>query len=230
MGLRTHEKRPLFLLRDLGKPVNTAASYYEMSLAVKPDLSLRSSFPFRVARAKQSARKGAGEAERAKRRERRAVRAWLPTLYPNGGPKWRGFSQANQTLPVKCGTLNEGILLTHLSPGCVISQLGETSSQPVVWGLCRETRETTVFSAPGEGTTTWKMFKYYYRKVLKEQVSSICHLKNEKETVTILAIAGHFRCLCFRCYCYHGDDLRLHVFLSLGHIVADNKVVLNSTS
>ena len=61
MGLRTHEKRPLFLLRDLGKPVNTAASYYEMSLTVKPDLSLRSSFPFRVARAKQSARKGASD-------------------------------------------------------------------------------------------------------------------------------------------------------------------------
>ena len=61
MGLRTHEKRPLFLLRDLEKPVNTAASYYEMSLAVKPDLSLRSSFQFRVALAKQTARKGASD-------------------------------------------------------------------------------------------------------------------------------------------------------------------------
>ena len=164
--------------------------------------------------------------DRAKRRERRAARARLPTLYP----KWRGFLQANQTLPVKCGTLNDGILLTHLSPGCVISQLGETSSQPVVWGLCRETRETTVFSAPGEGTATWKMFKYYYRKVLTEQVSPIRHLKNEKETVMILAIASHFRCLCFWCHFYHDDDLRVPVFLSFGHIVAHNKVVLNSTS
>lgn len=61
MGLRTLEKRPLFLLRDLEKPVNTAASYYEMSLAVKPDLSLRATFRFRVARAKQTARKGASD-------------------------------------------------------------------------------------------------------------------------------------------------------------------------
>ena len=61
MGLRTHEKRPLFLLPDLAKPVNTAASYYEMSLAVRPDLSLRATFPFRVARAKQTARKGAND-------------------------------------------------------------------------------------------------------------------------------------------------------------------------
>ena len=56
MGLRTHEKSPLFLLRDLEKPVNTAASYYEMPLSVRPDLSLRATFPFRVERAKQTAK------------------------------------------------------------------------------------------------------------------------------------------------------------------------------
>lgn len=66
MGLRTLEKRPFFLshrrrLRDLAKPLNTAASHYEMSLAVKPDLSLRAAFRFRVARAKQTARKGASD-------------------------------------------------------------------------------------------------------------------------------------------------------------------------
>ena len=49
MGLRTHDKSPLFLLRDLEKPVNTAASYYEMPLSVRPDLSISS---------------GAGEADR----------------------------------------------------------------------------------------------------------------------------------------------------------------------
>ena len=74
------------------------------------------------------------------------------------------------------------------------------------------------------------MFKYYYRKVLTEQVSPIRHLKNEKETVMILAIASHFRCLCFWCHFYHDDDLRVPVFLSFGHIVAHNKVVSNSTS
>ena len=209
MGLKTHEKRPLFLshrrrLRDLAKPLNTAACYYEMSLVVKPDLSLRATFRFRVARAKQTARKGASDVPLV--RDFQGWKVWSDsglTLYP----KWRGFLQANQTLAVKCGTLYEGILLTHLLPGCVISQLGETSSQPVVWGPCRETRETTVFCAPGEGTATWKMFKYYYRKVLTEQVSPIRHLKNEKETVMILAIASHFRC-----YCYHDDDLRYMFF------------------
>ena len=55
MGLRTHEKRPLFFFFFLEKPVNAAASYYETSLAVKPDLSLRATFPFRVARTKQTA-------------------------------------------------------------------------------------------------------------------------------------------------------------------------------
>ena len=65
-----------------------------------------------------------------------------------------------------------------------------------------------MFSAPGEGTATWKMFKYYYRKVLTEQVSPIRHLReNEKETVMILAIASHFRC-----YCYYDDDLRYVFF------------------
>ena len=209
MGLRTHEKRPLFLsrrrrLRDLAKPLNTAASYYEMSLVVKPDLSLRATFRFRVARAKQTARKGANDVPLV--RDFQGWKVWSDsglTLYP----KWRGFLQANQTLAVKCGTLYEGILLTHLLPGCVISQLGETSSQPVVWGLCRETRETTAFCAPGEGTATWKMFKYYLQESSYRTGFAIRHLKNEKETVMILAIASHFRC-----YCYHDDDLRYMFF------------------
>ena len=209
MGLRTHEKRPLFLshtrrLRDLAKPLNTAASYYEMSLVVKPDLRLRATFRFRVARAKQTARKGASDVQLV--RDFQGWKVWSDsglTLYP----KWRGFLQANQTLAVKCGTLYEGILLTHLLPGCVISQLGETSSQPVVWGLCRETRETTVFCAPGEGTATWKMFKYYLQESSYRTGFAIRHLKNEKETVIILAIASHFRC-----YCYHDDDLRYMFF------------------
>ena len=209
MGLRTHEKRPLFLshrrrLRDLAKPLNTAASYYEMSLVVKPDLSLRATFRFRVARAKQTARKGANDVPLV--RDFQGWKVWSDsglTLYP----KWRGFLQANKTLAVKCGTLYEGILLTHLLPGCVISQLGETSSQPVVWGLCRETRETTVFCAPGEGTATWKMFKYYLQESSYRTGFAIRHLKNEKETVMILAIASHFRC-----YCYHDDDLRYMFF------------------
>ena len=209
MGLRTHEKRPLFLshtrrLRDLAKPLNTAASYYEMSLVVKPDLRLRATFRFRVARAKQTARKGASNVPLV--RDFQGWKVWSDsglTLYP----KWKGFLQANQTLAVKCGTLYEGILLTHLLPGCVISQLGETSSQPVVWGLCRETRETTVFCAPGEGTATWKMFKYYLQESSYRTGFAIRHLKNEKETVMILAIASHFRC-----YCYHDDDLRYMFF------------------
>ena len=209
MGLRTHEKRPLFLshrrrLRDLAKPLNTAASYYEMSLVVKPDLSLRATFRFRVARAKQTARKGTSDVPLV--RDFQGWKVWSDsglTLYP----KWGGFLQANQTLAVKCGTLYEGILLTHLLPGCVISQLGETSSQPVVWGLCRETRETTVFCAPGEGTATWKMFKYYLQESSYRTGFAIRHLKNEKETVMILAIASHFRC-----YCYHDDDLRYMFF------------------
>ena len=209
MGLRTHEKRPLFLshtrrLRDLAKPLNTAASYYEMSLVVKPDLRLRATFRFRVARAKQTARKGASDVPLV--RDFQGWKVWSDsglTLYP----KWRGFLQANQTLAVKCGTLYEGILLTHLLPGCVISQLGETSSQPVVWGPCRETRETTVFCAPGEGTATWKMFKYYLQESSYRTGFAIRHLKNEKETVIIVAIASHFRC-----YCYHDDDLRYMFF------------------
>ena len=175
-----------------------------MSLVVKPDLSLRATFRFRVARAKQTARKGTSDVPLV--RDFQGWKVWSDsglTLYP----KWRGFLQANQTLAVKCGTLYEGILLTHLLPGCVISQLGETSSQPVVWGLCRETRETTVFCAPGEGTATWKMFKYYLQESSYRTGFAIRHLKNEKETVMILAIASHFRC-----YCYHDDDLRYMFF------------------
>ena len=68
------------------------------------------------------------------------------------------------------------------------------------------------------------MFKYYLQESSYRTGFGIRHLKNEKETVMILAIASHFRAIvtmmmiCGTCFSF----IRAYF--------AYNKVVLNSTS
>ena len=211
MGLRTHEKRPLFLLRDLAKSVNTAASYHEMSLAVKPDLSLRSTFPFRVARAKQTARKGTSDVPFVRDFQRYTQMERFLAGYPDLTSQMWYIERRDFTYTLIAWLCNFTIGRNIQSAGCMGPVQGDTRNDCVLrtWWRDSDLKNVQILLQESSYRTGFANSPFKKRE-------GNCNDSSYSQSLPVLLLPWWW--------------FAVHVFLSLGHIVAYNKVVLNSTS